>query len=136
MLAPCGELASWRAVHGTIASVRNDRDDQVPPNLPDPKTIMPQALLGNHVIQDIGHGFFAFSAHMQKGSVTVASEDRVTRGQGLGNSGNTSAPHLHFHTMAWASAIGSNGVPYVIDGFELAGHTRGEGPSRRDWERC
>jgi murein DD-endopeptidase MepM/ murein hydrolase activator NlpD len=109
---------------GVIVGTRNDLEDQVPPNLPDPKTIMPQALLGNHVIQDIGHGFFAFYAHLQQGSVTVAPGDRVMRGQRLGklgNSGNTSAPHLHFHIMAGASAIGSNGLPYVIDGFALAG---------------
>jgi murein DD-endopeptidase MepM/ murein hydrolase activator NlpD len=109
---------------GTVVAVRNDLEDQVPPNLPDPKTITAQTLLGNHVIQDIGHSFFAFYAHLQKGSVTVAPGDRVTRGRGLGklgNSGNTSAPHLHFHIMAGASAIGSNGLPYVIDGFALAG---------------
>lgn len=109
---------------GTIVAVRNDLEDQVPPNLPDPKTITAQTLLGNHVIQDIGHGFFAFYAHMQQGSVTVAPGDRVRRGQELGklgNSGNSSAPHLHFHIMAGASAISSNGIPYVIDGFALAG---------------
>jgi len=109
---------------GIIVEVRNDLEDQVPPFLPDPKTITAQTLLGNHVIQDIGHGAFAFYAHMQKGSVTVAPGDRVRRGQGLGklgNSGNTSAPHLHFHIMAGASAIGSNGIPYVLDAFALAG---------------
>jgi hypothetical protein len=109
---------------GVIVATRNDLEEQLPPNLPDPKTITAQTLLGNHVIQDIGHGFFAFYAHMQKGSVTVAPGARVTRGQRLGrvgNSGNTSAPHLHFHIMAGASAIGSNGIPYVIDGFALAG---------------
>jgi Peptidase family M23 len=109
---------------GIIVEVRNDLEDQVPPFLPDPKTITPQTLLGNHVIQDIGQGAFAFYAHVQKGSVAVAPGDRVTRGQRLGkigNSGNTSAPHLHFHIMAGASASGSNGIPYVIDGFALAG---------------
>jgi hypothetical protein len=109
---------------GIIVAVRNDLEDQVPPNLPDPQTITAQTLLGNHVIQDIGDGFFAFYAHLQQGSVTVAPGTRVTRGQGLGklgNSGNSSGPHLHFHIMAGASAIGSNGIPYVIDGFALAG---------------
>jgi murein DD-endopeptidase MepM/ murein hydrolase activator NlpD len=109
---------------GVIVAVRNDLEDQVPPNLPDPQTITAQTLLGNHVIQDIGDGFFAFYAHLQQGSVTVAPGARVTRGQGLGklgNSGNSSGPHLHFHIMAGASAIGSNGIPYVIDGFALAG---------------
>jgi Peptidase family M23 len=109
---------------GVIVGTRNDLEDQLPPNLPDPKTITAQTLLGNHVIQDIGDGFFAFYAHLQPGSVVVAPGDRVTRGQQLGklgNSGNTSAPHLHFHIMAGPSAIGSNGIPYVIDGFALAG---------------
>ena len=104
---------------GTVVAVRNDLRPG-PPNLPDPKTITAQTLLGNHVIQDIGHSFFAFYAHLQKGSVTVAPGDRVTRGRGLGklgNSGNTSTPHLHFHIMAGASAIGSSGLPYVIDSF-------------------
>ena len=39
----------------------------------------------------------------------------------LGNSGNTSGPHLHFHIMTGSSVLGSNGVPYVIDTFNLAG---------------
>ena len=109
---------------GTIVAMRDDLEDQVPPNLPDPKTITAQTLLGNHVIQDIGDGFFAFYAHLKQGSVTVAPGDAVRRGQvvgKLGNSGNTSAPHLHFHIMAGRSAIASNGLPYVIDGFTLAG---------------
>ena len=117
---------------GIIVEVRDDLEDQVPPFLPDPKTITVQTLLGNHVIQDIGQGAFAFYAHMQKGSVAVAPGDRVRRGQGLGklgNSGNTSAPHLHFHIMAGAAAIGSNGIPYVIDAFALAGQSRRTPPA-------
>jgi hypothetical protein len=109
---------------GTIVATRNDLEDQLPPNLPDPQTITPQTLLGNHVIQDIGDGFFAFYAHLQPGSVVVAPGDRVRRGQvlaKLGNTGNTDAPHLHFQIMAGPSAIGSNGLPYVIDQFRLAG---------------
>jgi murein DD-endopeptidase MepM/ murein hydrolase activator NlpD len=39
----------------------------------------------------------------------------------LGNSGNTSGPHLHFHVMTGPSVLGSNGVPYVIESFNLAG---------------
>jgi hypothetical protein len=109
---------------GVIVETRDDLADQVPPNLPDPKTITAQTLLGNHVIQDIGDGFFAFYAHLQPGSVVVAPGDRVSRGQvlaKLGNTGNSSMPHLHFHIMAGPSAIGSNGIPYVIDQFLLAG---------------
>jgi hypothetical protein len=44
----------------------------------------------------------------------------------LGNSGNTSAPHLHFHLMDGPSALASNGIPYVIDSFSLAGRIPAE----------
>jgi hypothetical protein len=39
----------------------------------------------------------------------------------LGNTGNTSAPHLHFHLMDSISVLGSSGLPYVIDHFDVAG---------------
>lgn len=73
---------------------------------------------------DLGNGFFAFYGHLQKGSVMVKRGDRVKRGQvlgRLGNSGNSSAPHLHFHIMNGPSVLGSDGLPYVIDRFRLAG---------------
>jgi hypothetical protein len=37
----------------------------------------------------------------------------------VGNTGNSSAPHLHFHVTEGPSTMGSNGLPYVIDSFEL-----------------
>jgi Peptidase family M23 len=109
---------------GTVVSMRNDLDDQKPGQLPDPSTITIQTVDGNHVVLDIGGGHFAFYAHLQKNSVTVRPGDRVKRGAvlgKLGNSGNTSAPHLHFHIMRSPSVMGSDGVPYVIDRFEFAG---------------
>ena len=114
---------------GIVVGTLNTLDDQVPPHLPDPKTINIQNVDGNHVVLDIGNGFFAFYAHLQKGSVTVQQGERVKRGQvlgKLGNSGNTSAPHLHFHIMDGPSVLGSNGLPYVIDGFDLAGQIPAE----------
>ena len=39
----------------------------------------------------------------------------------LGNTGNTSAPHLHFHVMNRPSPLASDGVPYLIDAFDFAG---------------
>jgi hypothetical protein len=116
---------------GVIVETRNDLEDQVPTNFPDPKTITPQTLLGNHIIQDLGDGFFAFYAHLQPGSVVVAPGARVRRGQVLakvGNTGNTDAPHLHFHITAGPSAVGSNGLPYVIDQFRLAGQIPADAP--------
>jgi len=109
---------------GTVVETLNDLDDQKPGTLPDPKTITLANVDGNHVVLDLGDGVFAFYAHLQKGSVRVKQGDRVQRGQLLGkvgNTGNTSAPHLHFHLMEGSSVLGSNGIPYVIDSFAITG---------------
>lgn len=109
---------------GTVVSTLNSLDDQVPGTLPDPSSITVETVDGNHIVLDLGNGFYGFYAHLQKGSVTVKPGDTVKRGQvigKLGNTGNTSAPHLHFHIMTGPSVLGSEGVPYVIDRFSLAG---------------
>ena len=110
--------------NGTVVQVLDILDDQPPGHLPDPKKMTVENVLGNHVILDLGGGVYAFYAHMEKGSIGVAEGQRVKRGEvlgKLGNSGNTSAPHLHFHLMAGPSALASNGIPNVIDSFALAG---------------
>ena len=109
---------------GTVVGTLNDLDDQKPGTLPDPKTITLENVDGNHIVLDLGNGVFAFYAHLQKGSVNVSVGDHVKRGQvlaKLGNTGNTSAPHLHIHLMDSPSVIGSNGIPYVIDAFAYDG---------------
>jgi len=109
---------------GTVVSTLNDLDDQKPGKLPDPSTITIQTVDGNNVVLNIGGGRFAFYAHLQKNSVKVRPGDRVKKGAVLGmlgNSGNTSAPHLHFHIVNSPSVLGSDGVPYVIDKFDFGG---------------
>jgi hypothetical protein len=109
---------------GTVVSTLNTLDDQVPGQLPDPSTITLENVDGNHVVVRHRDGRYAFYAHMQKGSVAVEVGDRVRRGQmlgRLGNTGNTSAPHLHFHLMDGPSVLGSSGLPYVLDRFALEG---------------
>jgi len=114
---------------GTVVETLNTLDEQLPGKLPDPATITLQNIDGNHVVIDIGNGMYAFYAHLQKGSVPVKKGQLVKRGQALGklgNTGNTSAPHLHFHVMDGASVLGSSGLPYEIDGFGLAGEVSTE----------
>lgn len=77
---------------------------------------------GNHIVQDIGNGNYAFYAHLKTGSVTVKPGDRLRTGQviaELGNSGNTDAPHLHFHVMSTPDPLRSDGLPFVFDAFGL-----------------
>ena len=79
---------------------------------------------GNHIVLDIGHGAYAFYAHLLKGSLRVKVGDTVHKGQviaRLGNTGNANASHLHFHIMNGPSVLGSSGIPYVLDAFQYQG---------------
>jgi hypothetical protein len=109
---------------GNVVTTLDTFEDQKPGTLPDPRTITLENVDGNHIVLNLGNGIFAFYAHLQRGSIAVSSGDHVKRGQVLGkvgNTGNTSAPHLHFHLMDGPSTLGSNGLPYVIDSFGFAG---------------
>ena len=107
-----------------VVSVLNNLDDQVPGRLPEPSSITIETVDGNHVVLDLGGGRFAFYAHLQKNSVRVRPGEAVKKGAvlgKLGNTGNTSAPHLHFHIMNRPSPIAADGIPYLIDAFDFAG---------------
>jgi Peptidase family M23 len=109
---------------GKVVAILDRLKEQTPGILPDMSTITLENIDGNHVILDLGGGAFAFYAHLQPGSIDVSIGQHVKRGQvlgKLGNTGNTSAPHLHFHIMDGLSTLGSNGLPYVIDSFDFDG---------------
>jgi hypothetical protein len=105
--------------------------DGIPQNVPGINSravpITLETVGGNHVIIDLGGGRFAFYAHLQPGSLRVKVGDQVRKGQvvGLvGNSGNSTEPHLHFHLSDGNSPLGSEGIPYLHDSFELGGRCR------------
>ncbi len=77
---------------------------------------------GNHIVQDIGDGNYAFYAHLKTGSVKVKPGDELTTGQvigSLGNTGNSDAPHLHFHVMSTPDPLASDGLPFVFSSFKV-----------------
>jgi len=85
---------------------------------------------GNLVVIQHGPRLFSVYAHMQKGSAVVNVGDWVERGQPIGrvgNSGDSSQPHLHVHfTDAWPQASTpfqsfalSQGVPAVFWGAQV-----------------
>jgi len=109
---------------GKVLEARNDQPDQVPGKIP--QGLAFEDACGNFVLLDIGGGYAAVYAHMIPGSVRVSVGDKVKRGQVLGllgNSGNTDAPHLHFHIVEGTTPLASNGVPYVIESFEVKGRS-------------
>ena len=84
---------------------------------------------GNYAIVKIGENKYAFYAHMKKGSIKVKVGDTVTCGQEIGlvgNAGNSSGPHLHFHVCDHPSPLYANGVPFVIDQFNVQGKYKSE----------
>ncbi|KOG79007.1 MULTISPECIES: M23 family metallopeptidase [Streptomyces] len=76
-------------------------------------------IIGNHVILDLGGGTYAVYAHLRRGSLRVRAGDRVRAGQEIGrvgNSGNTTEPHLHFHLMDGPDPDAARGVPFTWRG--------------------
>src|SRR5918997_1757508 len=110
------------AADGTVVKVIDGLPEQEPGELP--QGISPEEADGNSVILDLGGGNYALYAHFQPGSIRVQEGDRVRRGDVLalvGNSGNSLAPHLHFHVMNGPLSLASNGLPYVVDSFTVTG---------------
>jgi hypothetical protein len=123
-------------IHAVADGIVTDMKDGIPQNIPGENSravpITLETVGGNHVIMDIGGGLYAFYAHMQPGSVRVKIGDKVRRGQILGllgNTGNSTEPHLHFHICNANSELGSEGLPYAFASYEVMGKGWGWKPS-------
>jgi len=109
VVAPCS---------GEVIASESSLKDLTPPNGDD------ENLLGNHVII-FCNGVSVLLAHLKQDSVLVRSGDWVERGAVIGqvgNTGNTTEPHLHIHAVAGrhidTDEIGftAEGLPMVFDG--------------------
>lgn len=115
----------------TVVQARDGLPDNVPRTAAGFTPALPlslDTLAGNTVVLDLGDGQFAHYAHLQPGSVTVKTGQRVRRGTPLariGNSGDARWPHLHFQVTTGPGIMDSEGVPFVIDRFR-AKHGAGQ----------
>lgn len=94
---------------GAVIATGDDLPDLIPPRAD------PENAIGNHVIIDCG-GFDVELAHLMRGSVVVKTGDQVAEGDTLGkvgNSGNTTEPHLHIHAVDPQTG---RGLPMSFDG--------------------
>jgi hypothetical protein len=108
---------------GTVVHVRDGMPEETP-NQPPVAVHATADYAGNSVVLEIRPGVFAAYAHLQPGSVRVNVGDRVTAGQVLGllgNTGNSSAPHLHFGLQDGPDILTSNSLPFVFDRYTLHG---------------
>jgi peptidase M23-like protein len=119
----CFGLEAYAVADATVVEVK----DGLPENVPEQKPAVPinfETVAGNHVNVDLGGGVYAMYAHLQPGSIRVKVGDRVTVGQVIGlvgNTGNSSEPHLHFQLMNHNNPLGSDGLPYTFATFYAAG---------------
>ena len=95
--------------------VENDLPDLIPPD-GDEKNKP-----GNYVFLEC-NGIEILLPPLEQGSVTVRPADRVAQGRqvgAVGNSGNTSEPHLHIHAQRGGSDevfLDGDTVPILFDG--------------------
>jgi murein DD-endopeptidase len=111
-------------VDGVVSEVKDGIPENVPLTTERAVPITLETIAGNHLVLSLGSGRFALYAHLQPGSLRAKTGDRVRRGQVLGllgNSGNSDAPHLHFHITDGSSMLQSEGLPYELESFSVLG---------------
>jgi hypothetical protein len=130
------QVTDWRdygahihaVADGTVVRAVNDRPN-VPPFIESNPTVRkPRDFGGNYVVERIAPHRFATYAHMEPRSVRVKVGQHLKTGQWiglLGNSGNTTAPHLHFGIYDGRSPLTSNSVPFAIKRYRFQGTARG-----------
>jgi hypothetical protein len=72
---------------------------------------------GNQIVIEVAPREFLFLCHLQFGSITVEPGERVKAGQvvaRIGNSGNTSEPHLHIHLQESPNDDEGEGIPLMF----------------------
>jgi murein DD-endopeptidase MepM/ murein hydrolase activator NlpD len=110
---------------GIVTSARDGLADHTPAILPAPPGgLTPSSFAGNYVIVRVRPGVYAYYVHLERGSVAVKVGQRVRTGQrlgALGNSGNSTAPHLHFGFGDGPNPLTANALPFEFDRFTLAG---------------
>jgi murein DD-endopeptidase MepM/ murein hydrolase activator NlpD len=88
-----------------------------------------KAVIGNCVVVRHSGGEYSHYAHLKQGSVRVKAGDTVARGQvigQLGQTGNSTEPHLHFQLTDGPDPMYSRGIPIVfkdlpVEGLDLVG---------------
>ena len=105
---------------GKIVEVKDGIAENVPNSDKLAVPMNSDTLAGNHIIEDLGDGHFAAYAHLRPGTLKVKVGDAVHAGDvigRLGNTGNSSEPHLHFQVCDAPSFPDSEGLPFTIDKF-------------------
>lgn len=107
---------------GEITEVVDGIPENTPRVLPSPVTL--DNIAGNYVILRIGPQLYVTYAHLQPGTIQVHLHDQVRRGAilaRLGNTGQSTAPHLHLQVTDQNAVLQSEGVPFLFAQFNYLG---------------
>ena len=103
---------------GRVVSVRDGIPDSAP------GSANRHAGAGNHVVLEVAERQYLFIAHLRPGSVSVELDQQIRAGQPIGeigNSGNSSEPHLHLHLQDSPQPDSGEGIPFGFADANLAG---------------
>jgi len=120
----------YSVADGTVVDVRKGLPDNTPSDNSHAVPITAGTAGGNYVIVDIGDHIYAYYAHLIPSSIRARVGQKVEKGQPLGrlgNTGNSSGPHLHFHLCDSPDGIFSQGVPYVFETYIDLGTYKDDG---------
>ncbi|WP_345695261.1 M23 family metallopeptidase [Kitasatospora terrestris] len=110
------------AARGRVVEVQDGVPDNPPPHTPPIPPI--EDTVGNHITLEVAPGRYLLYAHLQPGSLNVREGDCVEPGQILaliGNSGNSTTPHLHFQVMTTAEFFPTDSPPFTFQQFRVLG---------------
>jgi len=89
--------------------------------------------VGNHVMIRSDNGFIVLLAHLKNNSISVKQGQRVSEGEPLGlvgNSGNSTAPHLHINLFDQVEdPFSSKVLPFVFNAYQALS-------SQGQWREC
>jgi peptidase M23-like protein len=75
---------------------------------------------GNRIVLEIAPDQFLFLVHLRQGSIRVRPGQRVQQGSivaRVGNSGNSSEPHVHLHLQDRATPDEGQGIPFYFSSY-------------------
>lgn len=98
-----------------------ERIPRITPELLEQGVALPNITGGNFVLVDHGNGEYARYCHLRE-NVPVTKGDRIEQGQVIGyvgNSGNSTEPHLHIELLDSADYVKANGLPILFSDLQL-----------------
>lgn len=110
-----------RAPAAGLVHAVHDGDPDAVPGQPDR-----HRRAGNHIVLEVAPREYLLIAHLKAGSLAVQAGDKVGAGQLLGlvgNSGNSSEPHVHLHLQDTPIPDTGEGIPLLFTSYRLQGQS-------------